>query len=638
MSLTIDQALEAAKSALEAANFTEAERLYQLVVKEQPNHPDSNHNLGLLNLMAGKTVEALKFFEVALQANPNIEQFWLSYIETLIKDNRQAAAQEALQKGALIALSAENLTSLQKLMDPESDTTNAKKALFPSETQERQSQNKNKAAVKSPNSVTSAEPDREHQERLLEHYNSGRLDQTAQFASSLTKEFPKHALSWKILAATLRQRGETAEALEASQNAARLSPEDPETQNLLGAIYKSQEKLQEAESSYRKALLLNPRYIEAQYNLSNVLLDLGKFSAAKQSCLQVIVLDPCYIEAHFNLGVVSTRLGELSEAERAYRRVISLAPSHTLARNNLGFLLQQTGRTSEAEESIRAAILYDSELLEAHFNLGNILLDKKILDEAEQSFRRALELAPEHAKSFSQLGCVLHELGLYGQALRAFERSHELNPSDHTNYARLAILEARQLSSASRRSPDATRSCPVKHAGKFSTYRVVEPDLINEIYDLESRDFENTPDTRFGAGRCSPDFELFRQTSVMIRSMAEELTEIMRQAVASEIFVCESFFNIMTTGGGGTTPHHHVKEYDRHLNIGKQKYSLVYYLSAGDQNCSEPGILTLNNPDEKIMPNDGMIVIIPAIRPHFATYNGRKDRVMVGANFYAIHT
>ena len=121
-------------------------------------------------------------------------------------------------------------------------------------------------------------------------------------------------------------------------------------------------------------------------------------------------------------------------------------------------------------------------------------------------------------------------------------------------------------------------------------------------------------------------------------AMATELTEIMRQAVACDIFVCESFFNIMTTGGGGTIPHHHVKEYDRHLDIGKQKYSLVYYLSVGDQNCSEPGVLTLSKPDEKIIPNNGMVVIIPAIRPHFATYNGMQDRVMVGANFYAINT
>lgn len=638
MTLTIEKALELAEDAIKSANFDEAKRLYQLIVKERPKHPDSNHNLGLLNLMAGKTPEALKFFEAALSANPNVEQFWLSYIETLIKDNRQAAAQEALQSAPPFALSTESLTSLRKLVDSESDKTTKKKSPSLSETQGKQSHKDSRANVKSLGAVTSSEPDPEQQERLLACYNSGRLNQTAQLASTLTKKFPRHALSWKILAAALLQRGQIAEALHASQNAAQLSPEDPETQNLLGAIYKSRERLREAESSYRRALSLNPQYTEAQFNLSLVLLDLGKVKAAKESCLRAIALDPNHIEAHFNLGAVNTRLGELSEAERAYRRVISLAPRHSRAHNNLGFLLQQTGRTSEAEESIREAVLLDSELSEAHFNLGNILLDKKILDEAEQRFHRALELAPHHAKSFSQLGCVLYEQGLHEKALGAFKRCYELNPLDHTNFARLEILKARQVSNASRSAHDATRRCPVKDAGKFSTDRAVEPELINAIYDLESRDFENTPDTRFGAGRCSPDFELFRQTSVVIRSMATELTEIMRQAVACDIFVCESFFNIMTTGGGGTIPHHHVKEYDRHLDIGKQKYSLVYYLSVGDQNCSEPGVLTLSKPDEKIIPNNGMIVIIPAIRPHFATYNGMQDRVMVGANFYAINT
>ena len=70
--------------------------------------------------------------------------------------------------------------------------------------------------------------------------------------------------------------------------------------------------------------------------------------------------------------------------------------------------------------------------------------------------------------------------------------------------------------------------------------------------------------------------------------------------------------------------------------MGKQKYSLVYYLSVGDQTDSEPGILKLNDPVEDILPCDGMIVIIPANREHSAVYNGKTDRIMIGVNFYSI--
>ncbi len=72
------------------------------------------------------------------------------------------------------------------------------------------------------------------------------------------------------------------------------------------------------------------------------------------------------------------------------------------------------------------------------------------------------------------------------------------------------------------------------------------------------------------------------------------------------------------------------------LDIGKKKHSLVYYLSVGDQNCGEPGILKLYEPSENILPCDGMITIIPAARKHSAVYGGKTDRVMIGVNFYSL--
>ncbi len=71
----------------------------------------------------------------------------------------------------------------------------------------------------------------------------------------------------------------------------------------------------------------------------------------------------------------------------------------------------------------------------------------------------------------------------------------------------------------------------------------------------------------------------------------------MMKALKSDIYIYDSFFNILSAGGG-TTPHAHLSTLDRNigLDLGKQKYSLVYYLSVGDQNCREPGILKLYEP------------------------------------------
>ena len=119
--------------------------------------------------------------------------------------------------------------------------------------------------------------------------------------------------------------------------------------------------------------------------------------------------------------------------------------------------------------------------------------------------------------------------------------------------------------------------------------------------------------------------------------MAEDLKKIMMQAVKSEIFIIDSFLNIYGAGAkSGTTSHNHIDHFDKSQGLVDQKYSLTYYLSVGDQNCSEPGNLKVYDPEEEILVSEGKIVIIPASRKHAAIYNGKKDRIMVGVNFYSL--
>ena len=105
MELTVDQALQEGVAAHKEGRFQEAERLYRVILQSQPLHPHANHNLGVIAASVNKADAALLLFKVALEANPKIEQFWLSYIDALIKtqkvdDARQvlADAQQALME------------------------------------------------------------------------------------------------------------------------------------------------------------------------------------------------------------------------------------------------------------------------------------------------------------------------------------------------------------------------------------------------------------------------------------------------------------------------------------------------------------------------------------------------------------
>jgi tetratricopeptide (TPR) repeat protein len=169
--------------------------------------------------------------------------------------------------------------------------------------------------------------------------------------------------------------------------------------------------------------------------------------------------------------------------------------------------------------------------------------------------------------------------------------------------------------------------------------RKVEPELLDTLSKMHSRELDKTSDARYGNGRCSPDFGLFEDENPVIKSVSEDMIRIMKEAVKSDIFIMSSFFNIMGAGGG-STPHDHISQIDkdggRGLNLAEHKHSLVYYLDVGDQDCDEPGTLKLYNPVEEVLPSNGMITIIPASRMHSAVYGGSKDRVIIGVNFYSL--
>ena len=104
MELTLEQALQKGIEAHKAGQVEEADRYYTAILKTNPKHPDANHNMGVLAVGVGKVTEALPFFKTALEVNPSTAQYWLSYIDALIKLDRMADAKavfdQAKSKGA----------------------------------------------------------------------------------------------------------------------------------------------------------------------------------------------------------------------------------------------------------------------------------------------------------------------------------------------------------------------------------------------------------------------------------------------------------------------------------------------------------------------------------------------------------
>ena len=128
--LDIKDAFDKAIEAHKAGKAQEADRYYTAVLKAQPNHPDANHNMGVLAVGIGKVQEALPFFKKAIEANPNIPQFWLSLVDALVKLNQTDAANKVvskLQNQSDPSTELDTLISkLQRMIKPPDQVSNAR--------------------------------------------------------------------------------------------------------------------------------------------------------------------------------------------------------------------------------------------------------------------------------------------------------------------------------------------------------------------------------------------------------------------------------------------------------------------------------------------------------------------------------
>ncbi len=103
----IDNLLDDAINAHEAKDFNAAAIKYTKILEQDAHHADANHNFGLLTIELGFKDEALIFLQTAINTNPNVLQYWVTCLDTLINIERFYDAQSVLEKAHLIGYTDE---------------------------------------------------------------------------------------------------------------------------------------------------------------------------------------------------------------------------------------------------------------------------------------------------------------------------------------------------------------------------------------------------------------------------------------------------------------------------------------------------------------------------------------------------
>ncbi len=264
--VTVDQVLQQAIGHHRAGQLQDAERLYQSILHSQPYHPDANHNLGVLAVQINQLAAALPYFKAALEANPDIEQFRLSYASAQCKlGNAQ------LEQGQLDAA----MTSYRRAVEIGPDLAEAHCGMGAA----LKAIGRHDEAVASYRRALGLKPD------LVEGHNNlgivlqdlGRVEQAAASYRHALGIAPDCAQAHSNLGNAQRDLGQLDQAVASCQRALVITPAAPATLNNVGNAQKDRGRLGEAIASFRKALVINPDFADASNSLGLALLLKGHF-------------------------------------------------------------------------------------------------------------------------------------------------------------------------------------------------------------------------------------------------------------------------------------------------------------------------------------------------------------------------
>ena len=186
----------------------------------------------------------LSLLGAALEANPNHPQYWIGYIDALIKDQQLDNARNVLDQAKAQGLSGEQVDALSQQLAPRSEEVGADKTQSLTFAQQRRKlpakKEKKKNASSSQGSPwQSRGPSQAEVNALLAQYQSGQYAVAQTLAVAMTQKYPQNQFGWKVLGEALGQLGRPLEALVAMKKAVGLMSNDAEAHSNLGNLLTS---------------------------------------------------------------------------------------------------------------------------------------------------------------------------------------------------------------------------------------------------------------------------------------------------------------------------------------------------------------------------------------------------------------
>jgi tetratricopeptide (TPR) repeat protein len=471
--MTLKLTLQTAITHHKAGELDNAEQLYRSILSEQANHPDANHNLGVLLKQGEKTNIALPFFKTALESNPNQGQYWISYIDTLIHLGQYDDAQNVLNQGQEKGLKGDAVDQLKERLNssvklrPESVDTQTKAILANTNLepviQLRESGDYQKAyawledwnlknpndpegiahlahlllllkkddlALNKLNQALSMAPDSALVQRNLARiYLKQKKSNDALIAATKAFDVDSHNHENRlVLASALAASGEKVKALKLVESIIKTNSDYAEAYATRALLRLQNKDLKSAIVDCEKALSIKPHLVQLWALSAKLYYQEKNLLKAIAALEQALVIEPDNIDYMIEIGEFYRQADKTEQSLSILTKAIELAPERENAWINYGTVLQQLERLPEAKTAYHHALKINPNKPELLNNLGAMAKSAGELQESAEYFTKAIQLNPESAEAHNNLGITLKELGQLDAAVKSCEQALVIKP------------------------------------------------------------------------------------------------------------------------------------------------------------------------------------------------------------------
>ena len=267
-------------------------------------------------------------------------------------------------------------------------------------------------------------------ELAQESFTAGQFEEAQKHLDESLTLKPDSGEAYVLQAKILLEKGQTASASEALDEAQRHGTDSAETDYLSGVISQRYEKLDDALAWYRRAAQREPMSAPYVVAVAETLVSMGRVSEA----LELVNSRMTDFEENATLravaGEIYMMLDRYEEAADAYRDASRIAPDDAQLKEQLGFALALSRKYEEGSAVLASANLGADAQSSMLVALGRCRLGLNEGDEAKEVLRRAVDTDPGNAGTWVLLARACATSKDLLTARRAAAQAVQIEPSN----------------------------------------------------------------------------------------------------------------------------------------------------------------------------------------------------------------